>query len=146
MCCLVHVYIGNCGDVENYRDKYRFLIGLLLIVRFALSTIFLYNTGTIPEVNNYIIVIIVLLLAIAVKGIYRNNRVIGLELFHLVNLGIMCQLNALFLNGEWEIIALYTTNISVIMSMTVFFSTVCIHEYIVISKKYKCRSCLRRDN
>ena len=103
MCCLVHVYIGNCGDVENYRDKYRFLIGLLLIVRFVLSTIFLYNTGTIPEVNNYIIVIIVLLLAIAVKGIYRNNRVIGLELFHLVNLGIMCQLNALFLNGEWEI-------------------------------------------
>ena len=65
-------------------------------------------------------------------------------MFHLVNLGIMCQLNALFLNGEWKIIALYTTNISVSMSITVFFSTVCIHGYIVISKKYKCRSCFKK--
>ena len=127
-----------------YKDKYRFWTGLLLIVRFVLSTIFSYTTGAIPEVNNYIIVIIVILLAIAVKGIYRNNRVTGLELFHLLNLGIMCQLNALFLNGEWKIIALYTTNISVIMSITVFFSTVCIHGYIVISKKYKCRSCFKK--
>ena len=127
-----------------YKDKYRFWTGLLLIVRFVLSTIFSYTTGALPEVNNYIIVIIVILLAIAVKGIYRNNRVTGLELFHLLNLGIMCLLNDLFLNGEWEIIALYTTNISVIMSITVFFSTVCIHGYIVISKKYKCRSCFKK--
>ena len=127
-----------------YKDKYRFWTGLLLIVRFILSTIFSYTTGTIPEVNNYIIVIIVLLLGIAVKGIYRDNRVTRLELFHLLNLGIMCQLNALFLNGEWEIVALYTTKVSVIISMAVFFSTVCIHGYVVISQKYKCKLCFKK--
>ena len=38
-----------------YKDKYRFWTGLLLIIRLIVTTVFSYTTGTIPQVNNYII-------------------------------------------------------------------------------------------
>ena len=38
-----------------YKDKYRYWTGLLLIIRLIVTTVFSYTTGTIPQVNNYII-------------------------------------------------------------------------------------------
>ena len=120
-----------CGP---YKDKYRFWTGFLLVIRLIVATTFAYTTGIIPQVNNYIIILIVLITAYRSRGIYRDQRINQLESFHFVNLGLITLLNVLSDHLELSI-TYYVNTVSVSLSLVVFLITISIHLYILIAKK-----------
>ena len=128
-----------------YKDKYRFWTGLLLIIRVILTTTFSYTTGPIPQLNNYIIIIISgILIKMSNGGVYRDKRLNTLESLYLINLGIISLLAALSDHMRLEI-TYFITATSISISLLVFFATVLTHVYISIEKKYgNFFSCCRR--
>uniref|UniRef100_A0A1X7TS39 TRP C-terminal domain-containing protein n=1 Tax=Amphimedon queenslandica TaxID=400682 RepID=A0A1X7TS39_AMPQE len=120
-----------------YKDKYRYWTGLLLIVRLLLVTVFSYTTGTIPIINNYIIVFTAaILIYVLAKEVYRNKIFNRLELFYMVNLGFTALLLALMNKFEVNDAISSTTimALSISLSMTVFICTVLVHLYNVMKK------------
>uniref|UniRef100_A0A1X7V9V8 TRP C-terminal domain-containing protein n=1 Tax=Amphimedon queenslandica TaxID=400682 RepID=A0A1X7V9V8_AMPQE len=78
-----------------YKNRFRYWTGLLLIVRLLLTTIFSYTTGTIPQVNNYIIGITAFITLFLSRGVYLDKRLNLLEYFYLLNLASLSLINAL---------------------------------------------------
>ena len=117
-----------------FKDKYRFWTGLLLMIRMFVTGLFAVTTGTIPQVNNYIITIIVIvLLPVVSKGIYRIKVNTVLEMFFLFNLVVMSLLNTV---SNHPIFIYYVDVVSISLSLLVFVSIVLGHIYMYI--KLKC--------
>ena len=96
--------------------------------------LFAVTTGTIPQANNYIITIIVIvLLQVVSRGIYRIKVNTVLEMFFLFNLGLMSLLNTV---SNQPIFIYYVDVVSISMSLHVFFGIVLGHIYMYI--KLKC--------
>ena len=120
-----------------YKDKYRFWTGLLLIIRLLLTTLFSYTTSAIPQINNYVIVIVcVILLQMSQRDIYRVKELNGLESFYIINLGMLCLLNTLSVHLQKLSLRYYITVVSVALSLAGFIVTVILHVYMLIKKKY----------
>ena len=136
-----------------YKDKYRFWTGLLLIIRVILTATFSYTTGPIPQLNNYIIIIISgILIKMSNGGVYRDKRLNTLESLYLINLGIISLLAALSDHMRLEI-TYFITATSISISLLVFFATVLTHVYDAIKKRcqsrlncYKQRQVLSEEN
>ena len=127
-----------------YKDKYRFWTGLLIFIRVLLTALFSYTTQTIPELNNYIIVAVcVLLITVAVTGVYRKSALNYLECLHYLNMISISLLNELSHRLQWINARLYLSSASVCISMLLFASTVLAHVYIKIVAKYGKPSCLK---
>uniref|UniRef100_A0A1X7VPE2 TRP C-terminal domain-containing protein n=1 Tax=Amphimedon queenslandica TaxID=400682 RepID=A0A1X7VPE2_AMPQE len=127
-----------------YKDRYRYWTGLLVFIRVILTALFSYTTQTKPEINNYIIVFVcVLLIRIAAKGIYRNSALNNLEFFHYFNLLCISMLNAVSHQEQWNIESLYFTIASISFSMILFISTVLIHIYVKLENKFGRPKCLK---
>ena len=127
-----------------YKDRYRYWTGLLVFIRVILTALFSYTTQTKPEINNYIIVFLcVLLIRIAAKGVYRNAALNNLEFFHYFNLLCISILNALSHQEQWTNESLYFTTASISFSMILFIGTVFIHIYIKLENKYGRPKCLK---
>ena len=121
-----------------YKDKYRYWTGLLLIVRLLLTTVFSYTTGTVPQVNNYIIAFISAGLVFLSRGVYRETSLNILEYFYLFNLGTLSLLNGLSDHMRLSNLTATTiTAVSVGLSFLAFITTVLVH----VVKKRCCRSC-----
>ena len=117
-----------------FKDKYRFWTGLLLMIRMFVTGLFAVTTGTIPQVNNYIITIIaIILLPVVSRGIYRNKVNTVLEMSFLFNLGLMSLLNTV---SNYPIFIYYVEVISISLSLLVFVVIVLGHIYMYI--KLKC--------
>uniref|UniRef100_A0A1X7ULR9 Uncharacterized protein n=1 Tax=Amphimedon queenslandica TaxID=400682 RepID=A0A1X7ULR9_AMPQE len=99
-----------------YKDQYRYWTGLLLIIRLLLTTVFSYTTGTIPEINNYIIAVVAAILLYKSRNVYRANKLNILEAFYLINLGVMAQLNAVSVGMNLHISSI-VTSVSISLSM-----------------------------
>ena len=99
-----------------YNDQYRYWTGLLLIIRLLLTTVFSYTTGTIPEINNYIIGVVAAILLYKSRNVYRAKRLNILEAFYLINLGVMAQLNAVSVGMNLHISNI-VTSVSISLSM-----------------------------
>ena len=127
-----------------YKDKYRFWTGLLIFIRVLLTALFSYTTQTIPELNNYIIVAVcVLLITVAVTGVYRKSALNYLECLHYLNMISISLLNELSHRLQWINARLYLSSASVCISMLLFASAVLAHVYIKIVAKYGKPSCLK---
>ena len=127
-----------------YKDKYRFWTGLLIFIRVLLTALFSYTTQTIPELNNYIIVAVcVLLITVAVTGVYRKSALNYLECLHYLNMISISLLNELSHRLQWINARLYLSSASVCISMLLFASAVLAHVYIKIAAKYGKPSCLK---
>ena len=64
-----------------YKERYRFWTGLLLIVRLLLTVVFIYTSGSLHSLNDYIIVLVeVFILYIIKDNVYCKGL-----LFKLVN-------------------------------------------------------------
>ena len=117
-----------------FKEKYRFWIGLLLMIRLLLTGLFAVTTGTIPQVNNYVITIIVLiLLPVVSRGIYKMKINTALEMFYLFNLGIVSLLNTV---SNHNIFIYYVDVISISLSLLVFVGIVIGHIYMYIKQKF----------
>ena len=99
-----------------YKDQYRYWTGLLLIIRLLLTTVFSYTTGTIPEINNYIIGVVAAILLYKSRNVYRAKKLNILEAFYLINLGVMAQLNAVSVGMNLHISNI-VTSVSISLSM-----------------------------
>ena len=132
---LIDAYIGP------YKDKYKFWTGLLLIVRIVFTSIFSYVSGNVPEINNYIILIVsFILMSIVAKGVYRNVAVNFLEFCYLLNLSLLSTLSALSVHMQWNITQPIAIA-SIALSMLMFFCTLVVHVYVKIIKKYPVSFC-----
>ena len=123
-----------------YKDKYRYWTGLLLIVRLLLTTVFSYTTGTVPQINNYIIAVVTAVLLYLSRGVYRKRKINMLEAFYLINLGVMSQLNALSYSINLHIYSTITT-VSITLSLAVFILTVILHILAGIKKRLGLNFC-----
>ena len=123
-----------------YKDKYRYWTGLLLIERLLVATVFSYTTGTVPQLNSYVIMIIAFTTLFLSRGVYRSKRLNLLEYFYLFNLGLVSVLNALsdhMVFGYYVIITV--TGVSVGLSLIAFLGTVIVHIYIALKGRFtKC--------
>ena len=123
----IDVYYGP------YKDKYQFWTGYLLIIRLFVTGLFAVTTGTIPQVNNYVITIIVLLsIPIVSRGIYKMKINTALEMIYLFNLGIVSLLNTV---SNYNMFIYYVDIISVSLSLLVFVVIVLAHIYMYIKQK-----------
>ena len=116
-----------------YKDKYRYWTGLLLIERLLVATVFSYTTGTVPQLNSYVIMIIAFTTLFLSRGVYRSKKLNLLEYFYLFNLGLVSVLNALsdhMVFGYYVVITV--TGVSVGLSLIVFLGTVIVHIYIAL--------------
>ena len=118
-----------------YKDKYRYWTGLLLIVRLLLTTVFSYTTGTLPQINNYIIAGVAAILLYKSRGIYVDGRLNILEAFYLINLGIMAQLNILSDSMNLHITSAVTA-VSISLSVLVFILTIILHIFNRFKKRF----------
>ena len=117
-----------------YKNKYRFWTGYLLMIRLFVTGLFAVTTGTIPQINNYVITIIVLvLLPVVSRGIYKMKINTALEMFYLFNLGIVSLLNTV---SNHPIFIYYVDVVSISLSLLVFVGIVLGHIYMYI--KLKC--------
>ena len=66
-----------------YKEKYIFLDCFRDNNMTFITAIFLYSSGTEPQVNNYIIVGVSFTVYIAVKGIYKYKTLSTLEIFQI---------------------------------------------------------------
>ena len=123
-----------------YKDKYRYWTGLLLIERLLVATVFSYTTGTVPQLNSYVIMIIAFTTLFLSRGVYRSKKLNLLEYFYLFNLGLVSVLNALsdhMVFGYYVVITI--TGVSVGLSLIVFLGTVLVHIYIALKGRFnKC--------
>ena len=117
-----------------YKDKYRFWTGYLLIIRLFVTGLFAVTTGTISQVNNYIITIIVLVsIPVVSRGIYKMKINTVLDMFYLFNLVIVSLLNTV---SNHDMFIYYVDVVSISMSLLVFVGIVLAHIYMYI--KLKC--------
>ena len=123
-----------------YKDKYRYWTGLLLIKRLLVATVFSYTTGTVPQLNSYVIMIIAFTTLFLSRGVYRSKKLNLLEYFYLFNLGLVSVLNALsdhMVFGYYVVITV--TGVSVSLSLITFLGTVIVHIYIALKGRFnKC--------
>ena len=123
-----------------YKDKYRYWTGLLLIERLLVATVFSYTTGTVPQLNSYVIMIIAFTTLFLSRGVYRSKKLNLLEYFYLFNLGLVSVLNALsdhMVFGYYVVITI--TGVSVGLSLITFLGTVIVHIYIALKGRFnKC--------
>ena len=123
-----------------YKDKYRYWTGLLLIERLLVATVFSYTTGTVPQLNSYVIMIIAFTTLFLSRGVYRSKKLNLLEYFYLFNLGLVSVLNALsdhMVFGYYVVITV--TGVSVGLSLITFLGTVIVHIYIALKGRFnKC--------
>uniref|UniRef100_A0A1X7TU31 TRP C-terminal domain-containing protein n=1 Tax=Amphimedon queenslandica TaxID=400682 RepID=A0A1X7TU31_AMPQE len=119
-----------------YKDKYRFWTGLLIFVRVILTAVFSYTTQTLPGINNYIIIVVcVLLIRVSANGIYRNKALNYLEFSHYFNLFCVSLSSELFYHLQWNSHKIYLSSASISISMILFIGTVLVHIHIKLEKK-----------
>ena len=129
-----------------YKDKCRYWTGLLLTVRLLLTGIFSGTTGTMPQINNYIIAFMSGALLFISRGVYRRKSINLLEYFYLFNLGALSLLNSLSDHiGFGYKATIMLTVISVSLSLLAFIITVLAHVFrkkCSCSRKNKERECI----
>ena len=128
-----------------YKDKYRYWTGLLLIVRLLLTTVFSYTTGTVPQINNYIIALITAVLLYLSRGVYRDRRLDMLEAFYLINLFVMAQLNTLSYITILHLTSTTVTAVSISLSLASFVCMIAIGIFTQIKAKYGLHFCTNKQ-
>ena len=115
-----------------YKNNYQFWTGLLLMIRLLVTGLFAATTGIVPQVNNYIITIIVIILLPASRSVYKKKFNTVLEMFFLFNLGLVSLLNTVS-NDDMFIFSVDVVSIG--LSLIVFIGIVVGHVYVFVKRK-----------
>ena len=116
-----------------YKERYRFWTGLLLIVRLLLTVVFIYTSGSLHALNNYIIVLVEMIILYILKdNVYCKGLLSILEQSFHINLFILALTNS-FISHSTKYYKLYVSFItatSIVVSMVAFIVTILCHLYI----------------
>ena len=113
-----------------YKNKHRYWTGLLLLLRVILLLIYSLNIAGDPAINllaTAILMLVVTAYLVIAGNVYKSLLHSILECFFLVNLTVLSvsSLFVLLTNGSQELV----TDVSVILSMTVFSGIIIKHIY-----------------
>ena len=102
------------------------------MIRLFVTGLFAVTTGIVPQVNNYVITIIVIILLPASRGIYKVKNFSALEMFFLFNLGFISLFNTI---SNHNTFTYWVDLVSVGLSLIVFTGIVLAHIYMYIKRK-----------
>ena len=140
---LIDAYTGP------FKDKYRFWMGLCLIVRLMITVVFSFTTTLQSKLNNYIIllIVIVMIVFIAVSGrVYKDKRLTVLEIFSYLNIICLCVMTVLFTDDSYSHVVSINVIVSVSVSIEIllFFIIVTVHCYLAFKKVFpNCKLCCK---
>ena len=128
---LIDAYTGP------FKDKYRFWIGLCLIVRLILTVVFSFTTTLQSKLNNYIIQLTVGALIIFVGGrVYKNKYLTVVEIISFINLMCLSLMVILFTDESYHDIVSINVIVSVSVSIEILLFVIIItaHCYLAFKK------------
>ena len=137
---LIDAYTGP------FKDKYRFWMGLCMIVRFILTVVFSYTTILQSKLNNYIIAVTVGAMFIVGERAYKDKRLTVLEIFSYVNIICLCVMTVLFTDDSYSHVVSINVIVSVSVSIEIllFFIIVTVHCYLAFKKVFpNCKLCCK---
>ena len=121
-----------------YKERYRFWTGLLLIVRLLLTVVFIYTSGSLHALNNYIIVLVEMILLYILKdNVYCRGQISILEQSFHINLFVLALTNSFIIQSTYKVYVSFITVTSIAVSMVTFIVTIVYHLYIKI-KRMQC--------
>ena len=121
-----------------YKERYRFWTGLLLIVRLLLTVVFIYTSGSLHALNNYVIVLVeVIILYILKDNVYCRGQISILEQSFHINLFVLALTNSFISQSTYKVYVSFITVTSIAVSMVTFIVTIVYHLYIKI-KRMQC--------
>ena len=121
-----------------YRERYRFWTGLLLIVRLLLTTIFINTSGPLPFINDYLIIVVEMIIVFILQHkVYRNRRLSFLEQSYHINLFILAVVNSFINQTTYKVYSPFVTVVSIGVAMVTIKVTILGHLYSKF-KKMKC--------
>ena len=133
---LIDAYTGP------FKDKYRFWTGLCVTVRLLLTVIFSFTT-TLPNLNNFIILVTVGAMSMFAIGarVYKDKYLTVLETVSFVNIICLCITTILFTDESYRNIVSINVivTVSVSMEMLLFVIIVSIHCYLAVKKVFNCK-------
>ena len=135
---LIDAYTGP------FKDKYRFWTGLCLIVRLILTVVFSFTTTLQSKLNNYIILLI--LLIVSSGRVYKDKRLTVLETFSYVNIICLCVMTILFTDDSYSHVVSTDVIVSVSVSIEIllFVIIVTVHCYLAFKKVFpNCKLCCK---
>ncbi len=105
-----------------YTDKNRYWTGVLLVTRIVITTTFMYTSGSIAYINNYVIVFIeeIFFRNMLRSTLYRSKFNYFVESFFHLNLCALCLLNSVLAQSSYKQYASNATTGSVALSMIMF--------------------------
>jgi hypothetical protein len=125
------------AETGPYKDKYRYFRGIYLMIYLVLTAVFVYTTGTMPYLNNYITAFVSFTILPFVKGKYKSKINTSLDFFFIFNLGVTSLLSTI----DYPLMTYIITVISISLSLVVFVSIVLYHIFIIIKPR-----CLAKIN
>ena len=121
-----------------YRERYQFWTGLLLIVRLLLTTIFINTSGPLPFINDYLIIVVEMIIVFILQHkVYRNRRLSFLEQSYHINLFILAVVNSFINQTTYKVYSPFVTVVSIGVAMVTIKVTILGHLYSKF-KKMKC--------
>lgn len=88
-----------------YKHKNGYWTGLLLILRIILVAVFAFNVLGNPAINLFVVrsmAVLVIILNLGLGGVYKNNSLMALEIFHITNLLVLSSATSLIRDGSWD--------------------------------------------
>ena len=117
--------------IGPYKDKSRFWLGILLLLRlvkFLVFTFNVYNSHDISMFTNVIIVSVVFMIAWIYSGVYRKGLLNILESVSVMNLAVLSAF-ALYLHNHHQARVVIVTGISVTVELLLLLAILCYHAY-----------------
>ena len=137
---LIDAYTGP------FKDKYRFWMGLCLIVRLMLTVVFSFTTTLQSKLNNYIILLIAIaMILLLLSGrVYKDKCLTVLEIFSYLNIICLCVMTVLFTDSYSHVVSINViVSVSVSIEILLFFIIVTVHCYLAFKVFPNCKLCCK---
>ena len=114
-----------------YKERYRSWTGLLLIVRLLLTVVFIYTSGSLHFLNDYIIALVeMIILYILRDNVYCKGLLSILEQSFHINLFILALTNFFISQTTYKVYVSFITATSIAVAIVTFIVTIVCHLYI----------------
>lgn len=105
-----------------YKEKHRYWPGILLVLRIFMTFIFIYTSGSVSYVNNYIIILSESLLVLSILSCNFHHSSVNYyyEKFFHINLLCLSCLNSLLSQSHYKMYTSHLTTLSVSLAILAF--------------------------
>lgn len=140
-CCFHHIFLKIRPFTDAYAGPftqgYGYWVGVLILVRIIMTSVFMYTSGSADRINNYVIVAVeVIIIGTFHSGFYQSKRNYYCEKFFHFNLCAVCLINTLYYGTPHAVTI--ATAISVTLSLLVFIGIICLYTYKAMLRCGRC--------